>query len=105
MQQNDLVVRVERLEQGYRAWRMTAIALVAVLAMTLLVGFKAADFPQPDMIRARSIEAQSFMLRDGNEHVWARMSVGADGARLTFFDEHGNVVSSLPLRAEIRPAR
>ncbi len=89
MQQTDLVQGVERLERGYRAWRMTAIALVAVLAMILLVGFKAADLPQPDMVRARSIEVQSFILRDANGHVWARMGVGADGARLTFFDEHG----------------
>lgn len=105
MDEKELVARLERLERGNKRWKTATIVLLLVLVAMLLVGFKTADFPQPDLVRARSVEAQNFVLRDASGQIWARMGVAEDGARLTFFDEHGKVVSSLPLRAEMRPAR
>ena len=102
MQENDLSQRVECLELENRRWRLGALVLALGCLMLLLTGF---DFPQPNVMKARSIEAQSFVLRDADGQIRARMAISADGPRLSFFDEHGNVISSLPLKPEMRPAR
>jgi hypothetical protein len=102
MQESELVQRVERLERGIRRWKLAALVLLLGCLVLLLAGF---DYAQPNLIKARSVEAQSFVLRDAGGQIRARMAIGEDGPRLSFFDEHGNVISSLPLKPEIRPAR
>jgi len=102
MTDNGLIQRVERLERGNRRRKLAALALLLVCVVLLLAGF---DYPQPNMVKARSVEAQTFVLRDADGRIRARMAIGDDGPRLSFFDEQGNVISSLPLKPEIRPAR
>jgi hypothetical protein len=102
MQINDLHQRVQCLERANRSWKVGMLVVVTVCLMLLLTGF---DFPQPLVMKARSVEAQSFVLRDVDGQVRARMAISDDGPQLSFFDEHGNVISSLPLKPQIRPAR
>jgi len=102
MPENELTQRIERLEQASRKWKLAALVLLLGWLVLLLAGF---DFAQPNLVKARSIEAQSFILRDADGQIRARMAIGDDGPRLSFFDEHGAVVSSLPPKAEMRPAR
>ena len=102
MQENDLCQRMERLERSNRRWRLGALLLGLACLVLLLAGF---DFAQPNVMKARTVEAQSFVLRDADGQIRARMAIGDDGSRLTFFDEQGKVVSSVPLKAEMRPAR
>ena len=102
MQENDLSPRVERLALENRRWKLGALVLALGCVVLLFTGF---DFPQPNVMKARSVEAQSFVLRDSDGQIRARMAITADGPRLSFFDERGNVISSLPLKPEMRPAR
>jgi len=102
MQDNQLTQRVERLERGIRRWKLAALVLLLGCLVLLIAGF---DYPQPNLFKARSVEAQNFVLRDADGRIRARMALGEDGPRLTFFDEHGGVTASLPLKAEVRPAR
>ena len=102
MKENDLCQRMERLEQSNRRWRLGALLLGLVCLMLIFAGF---DFAQPNVMKARTVEAQSFVLRDADGQIRARMAIADDGPRLDFFDEQGNVVSSVPLKAEVRPAR
>jgi len=102
MPENELIQRVKDLEQGTRRWKLAVLVLLLSCLVLLLAGF---DYPHPNLVQARSVEAQNFVLRDANGQVRARMAVGEDGPRLSFFDEHGNVISSLPLKPEMRPAR
>jgi hypothetical protein len=102
MHAGDLSERVGRLERANRRWKLGMLALALSCLVLLLSGF---DFPQPNVMKARSIEAQSFVLRDTDGQIRARMEISEDGPRLMFFDEHGNVISSLPMKPEIRPAR
>ena len=102
MTDNGLLERVERLERGNRRWKLATLALLLGCMVLLFAGF---DYPQPNMVKARRVEAQTFVLRDADGQIRARMAIGEDGPRLSFFDEQGNLVSSLPLKAEIRPAR
>jgi len=102
MQQTELIQRMERLERGSHRWKLAALVLLLGCLVLLLAGF---DYPQPNLVKARSVEAQNFVLRDADGQVRARMAISEDGPRLSFFDEHGNLVSSLPLKPEMRPAR
>jgi hypothetical protein len=102
MQENNLCQRVERLEKSNCRWRMGALLLGVLSLVLVFAGF---DFAQPFVMKARTVEAQSFVLRDADGQIRARMAIGDDGSRLTFFDEQGKVVSSVPLKAEMRPAR
>jgi len=102
MPENQLLQRIERLEHSNRQWRLAALVLLLGCLVLLVAGF---DFAQPNLVKARSVEAQNFILRDSDGQVRARMAIGDDGPRLDFFDEEGKVVSSVPLKAEMRPAR
>jgi hypothetical protein len=102
MQENELIQRVECLERVSRRWRLAALVLLLGCLVLLLAGF---DYPQPNLVKARSVEAQKFVLRDADGRVRARMAISEDGPRLSFFDEQGNVVTSVPLKLEMRPAR
>jgi len=102
MPENQLLQRIERLEHSNRKWRLAALVLLLCCLVVLLAGF---DYPQPNLVKARSVEAQTFVLRDADGQVRARMAIGDDGPRLSFFDEQGKVVSSVPLKPEVRPAR
>ena len=93
---------LEQLQREKRRWKISTTVLALVCIVVLLSAF---DYPQPSLVKARSVEAQSFVLRDVDGHIWARMAISGDGPQLIFFNEHGNVISSLPLKAEIRPAR
>jgi len=102
MPENELTQRIERLEQASRKWKLAALVLLLGWLVLLLAGF---DFAQPNLVKARSVEAQSFILRDADGQIRARMAIGEDGPRLSFFDEQGKVASSVPLKPEMRPAR
>ena len=102
MPENELTRRIERLEQANRRWRLAALILLLGWLVLLLAGF---DFAQPNLVKARSVEAQNFVLRDADGQIRARMAISEDGPRLSFFDEQGKVVSSVPLKPEMRPAR
>jgi len=102
MEENQLLQRLERLEQANRRWKLAALIMLMACLVLLAAGF---DFAQPNLVKARSVEAQNFVLRDADGQIRARMAIGDDGPRLSFFDEQGNVVSSLPLKPEMRPAR
>jgi len=102
MQENELCQRMERVEKSTRRWKLAALLLALLCLVLLVAGF---DFAQPNVMKARSVEAQSFVLRDADGQIRARMAIGDDGPRLSFFDEHGKIVSSLPLKPEMRPAR
>ena len=102
MPENQLLQRIERLEHSNCKWRLAALVLLLGCLVLLLTGF---DFAQPNLVKARSVEAQNFILRDRDGQIRARMAIGDDGPRLSFFDEQGQLVSSVPLKPEVRPAR
>ena len=102
MQDNELIQRVKHLERGNRRRKLAALVLLLACLVLLLAGF---DYPHPNLVNARSVEAQNFVLRDTEGRVRARMAIGNDGPRLSFFDERGNVIGSLQLKPEMRPVQ
>jgi hypothetical protein len=90
----------------------------------LLLGAKVADRSEPTIVRAHTIEAQDFILKDEGGRVYARMSLNPskklkpDGrvymipsqetpgqAALEFYDEKGNIRWIAPGKAEFVPVK
>src|SRR5579859_4909928 len=79
-----LAARIEKLEAANRRWKSaSAIALLFVLSLLLLSTRHAErvaaaarpDRVESDVLHARSVEAQDFVLKDSEGHVYARFSL------------------------------
>jgi hypothetical protein len=125
-----LIARVEKLESQSRRWKLASAVLSLFGAGFLLMGAKPADRFDKQVIRASTVEAQEFLLKDEDGHVYARFSLtpglpirflapGAGSPRfytapgqavpgqasLQFFDDKGNVVWTAPSRPELMTVR
>jgi hypothetical protein len=128
-----LAVRIEKLEAANRRWKSaSAIALLFVLSLLLLSTRHAEhvaaaakpDRVDPDVLHVRTVEAQDFVLKDEDGHIYARLSFSPqarvkknggtyllqDGAvpgqpSLQFFDDQGKVLWTAPSAAQFLPAR
>jgi hypothetical protein len=119
-----LAERVEKLEAQNR-WRKLASFVCALFCISLLLlGAKAADRSEQTIVRAHTIEAQDFILKNEDGRVYARMSLNPgkklkpDGrvymipsqetpgqAALEFYDDKGNIRWIAPGKAEFVPVK
>jgi hypothetical protein len=114
----DLPERVSKLEVQNRRWKCS-IVLLSLLGISFVVmGSKPADRLEPGVVRARVVEAEDFILKDANGHVYARLTLNGDKkhhnelavgkispAVLEFYDENGDVVSTVPPTDGFLPVR
>lgn len=128
-----LAARVEKLEAANRRWKLANALLLLSGVSILLMGAKPAnrlaaanaDRIEPDVLHARSVEAQDFVLKDADGHVYARLSLShrvdlkkkgrtyllpsdealLSQAALQFYDDKGEVVWTAPSKAQYLPAR
>jgi hypothetical protein len=120
-----LAARVQKLEAQNRWWKLGS-ALIALFCISLLLmAAKAANRSESTVIRARTVEAQDFLLKDEDGRVYARLSMNPGGklvkrdgrvymipnqetpgqAALEFYDEKGTIVWTAPGKAEFMPAK
>src|SRR5207302_9319087 len=69
-----LAARIQNLEAANHRWKFVNALLLLSGVSSLLMGAKPADRLQPNVIRAGSVEAQEFILKDETGHVYARLS-------------------------------
>ena len=130
-----LAVRIEKLEAANRRWKSaSAIALLFVLSLLLLSTRHAErvaaaarpDRIEPNILHARTVEAQDFVLKDADGHVYARFSISPSlealdkngrpprleelplipgQASIQFYDEKGKVVWSAPAKPQFMTVR
>lgn len=125
-----LAARIEKLEAANRRWKSaSAIALLFVLSLLLLSTRHAErvaaaarpDRIEPNVLRAHTVEAQDFVLKDADGHVYARFTItpNVEGrsprldempvmpgqASIQFYDEKGKVVWSAPARPQFMTVR
>jgi hypothetical protein len=128
-----LTARVEKLESANRRWKLVNAALLLSGVSILLMGAKPAvrvaaakkaDRVDPDVIHARSVEAQEFVLKDERGDVYARLSLNSETgkqprgrnnlvpspqvpgqASLQFYDEKGQLVWSAPAKPQFMPVK
>jgi hypothetical protein len=97
-----LEVRIERLERQNRLFRRGALTCMVALLSVALLGQtptkhprKAAPTPAPAV--PEKIEAQSFVMKDGNGKIRAELSMAATGPALKLLDESGSPLMTLSL--------
>ena len=130
-----LAVRIEKLESANRRWKSaSAIALLFVLSLLLLSTRHAErvaaaarpDRVERDVLQVSTVEAQNFVLKDADGHVYARFSItpslaGMDlngrplrldempvipgQASIQFYDETGKVLWSAPTKPQFMTVR
>src|SRR5260370_6673013 len=128
-----LAARVQKLEVANRRWRLLNAVLLLSGASVALMGAKPADRLEPNVIRAGAVEAQEFLLKDTDGHVYARLSFGRtlgnilpnglnslpnqNGIQfmpnrvtpsqpaLQFFNDRGDVIWTVPQEPMLRPVK
>jgi hypothetical protein len=122
-----LAARVQKLEASNRRWKLLSASLLLSGVSVLLMGAKPADRLQPPVVRAGSVEAQEFILKDENGHVYARLSLNPSLPKVTqkgrtylvpsdslaipgqpalqFFDDKGDVVWTVPQEPTLRKVK
>jgi len=121
-----LIARVQKLETSNRRWILLNALLLLSGVSVVLMAAKPADRLEPNVIRAGSVEAQDFVLKDEAGRVYARLSLNPSMARLKqsngrtyfvpsdalavpgqpalqFFDDKGDVVWTVPQAPTLRP--
>jgi hypothetical protein len=119
-----LAARVQKLEASNHRWKLLNALLVLSIVSVVLMGAKPADRLQPNVVRAGSVEAQEFILKDEAGHVYARLSLNPTLPKVTqrgrtylvpsdslaipgqpalqFFDDKGDVVWTVPQEPTLR---
>ncbi len=70
-----LVSRLDHLESQNRGWKIAATLFGLSTVSLLLLAAKPADRLDPNVIHARTVEAQDFVLRDADGQVRARLTL------------------------------
>jgi hypothetical protein len=121
-----LAARLERLEAQNRRWKLSS-SLIALFGVSFfLMGAKPADRIEPSVLRAATVEAQEFILKDEDGHVHARLGLNSSlltikqpngvirivpnqlvpgQAALQFYDERGQVLWTVPSNPTMIPVK
>jgi hypothetical protein len=123
---NDLQVlsaRLDRLETQNRRWKLAAILLALSSTSLVLIAAKSADHVDSAVIHARTVEAQDFVVKDGDGQIRARLTLNPQvrirkdmsgpevnmnvpmGPALQFYDSNGDAIWTEPGVAKMIPAR
>lgn len=121
-----LTIRVEKLEIRNRRWKLSSFGLLLGVTVLTIVGATHSDAADPSVIRAKTVEATNFVLKDDSGRVRGRMSIARedilkrDGkvyhlqppqnvtvgqALLEFYDEDGNQVWVAPKIPTMQPLK
>ena len=102
---NELVERVRKLERQNRRWKLAVLLLLFVVVSSLATSLVAQERIEPPLMRARTVEAQSFLLKDADGNIRGRMNLREDRPTFELYDKSGKVVWSAATKPELIPAR
>ena len=72
---HSLMVRIEKLETQNRRWKLANALLLLSAVSVILMGAKSAGRIEPLAVRASTVEAQEFILKEETGRVYARLSL------------------------------
>lgn len=99
----ELALRVRALEKQNRGWKIFSLVALLLLALSLSAGVRAQGQNGPNLLRAKSVEAQGFVAKDALGTVRATLRVKGDRAVLEIYDSTGQMVWSTPEKSGAIP--
>ncbi len=72
-----LAARVTKLEASNRRWKAATIVVALFASSLLLMAARPADRTEPPVLRAATMEAQEFVLKGEDGHVYARLTLNS----------------------------
>jgi hypothetical protein len=100
-----MLERIQKLEAQNRRWKFASLLVLLVFASTLTIGVMAQERIAPPLVRAQTVEANTFLLRDTYGVVRGRLVMRAYKPILEFYDEGGKVIWSAPTNPKLVPTR
>jgi hypothetical protein len=92
-----LVERITRLEKQNWFWKWGGLLAIVMLAFSLTAGLRAQEIQAQLPYRARTVEAQRFVLKSGNGKVLGEWSATPGGGALVLYSPDGKLIwSSMP---------
>ncbi len=87
-----LAVRVENLEAQNRRLKLTSVLIALTGASLVVMGARPSDSVETPVMRARTVEAQEFLLKDADGRVHARLSLYSSGSGTPIFRAHSRLL-------------
>ena len=100
-----LLERIAKLEAQNRRWKFVSLLVLLTFVFSVAVGVMAQERIAPPLVRAQTVEANTFLLRDADGGVRGRLVMRAYKPILEFYDENGKVIWSAPTNAKLVPTR
>ena len=72
-----MLERIRKLETQNRRWRFASLLVLLVFASSLALSVMAQERIAPPLVRAQTVEASTFLLRDADGSVRARLVMRA----------------------------
>jgi hypothetical protein len=102
---SELAERVRILERQNLCWKLASFFLLFIVASSLAAGLAAQVRNEPPLMRARAVQAQSFLLEDADGTIRGQMSMNGAGPNFEVYDQTGKVIWSVPSKAKPVPTR
>jgi hypothetical protein len=100
-----ILERVRKLETQNRRWKFVSSLVLLMFVSTLTMGVMAQERIAPPVVRAQTVEANTFLLRDADGMVRGRIVMRSYKPILEFYDEGGKVIWSAPTNPKLVPTR
>jgi hypothetical protein len=115
-----LSARLDKLETQARRWKLASIVTALSSASLILIAARPADHIDSSVIRARSVEAEDFILKDQDGQVHARLSLrphsrkfgqsfsaspAGTASSLQFYDQNGEAIWTAPQSPTMVPTK
>lgn len=86
-----LVARIKDLESRSRVWKNVGLLVLLTLGLSLAANLTAQQKTQEELVRATTVEAQTFLLSDAAGKVMGRLSVRDGQPSLEIYDATGKL--------------
>ena len=100
-----ILERIRKLETQNRRWKFVSLLVLLMFVSTLTIGVMAQERIAPPLVRAQTVEANTFLLRDADGSIRGRLVMRSYKHILEFYDEGGKVIWSAPTNPKLVPTR
>ena len=97
---NRLLARMKKVEGQNRVWKMAGLLALLTLGFLQTANLTARQKDQDAPLRAKTVEAQTFLLKDDAGTLMGRMTVSNGQPVLELYDSSGGIIWTTSTRAK-----